>query len=221
MFCIMDQKVKDLYREASKGRIENVNNLVASGVSVNKSNALSAAASSGHVNVVMALVKAGANVDQVFAWSTPLYKASLRGHLEVVKALVNAGANVNKADESGATPLYIAANQGHTNVVRALVGAGATIDQEVISGAESSGHENVVRMLKEILKNRASANVGLKRIKLPVDILPDIKKFLGGNKTQTMKYKPKQPKQKQKRTKSKRSVGKKHKIYKVTRKQSI
>jgi len=204
----MDQKIKELYREASIGNLENVNNLIASGVNVNRSNALSAAASSGHLNVVMALVNAGANVNKEFAWSTPLYKASLRGHLQVVKALINAGANVNQADKSGATPLYIAANQGHAKVVRALVGAGATIDLEVITEAESSGHENVAKMLKEILKNRASANVGLRGIKLPPDILPDIKKFLGGKKNKTRKAKPRKKTQKQKKQKSKRLLGK-------------
>ena len=59
-----------------------------------------AAAGNGNVELVRALVEAGANVDQAFSTTygaTPLCVSAKKGHVEVVRALLEAGANVDQA----------------------------------------------------------------------------------------------------------------------------
>ena len=92
-----------------------------------------AAALFGHMEVVCALVEAGANLDQVGRHGhTPLNQAAFEGRVKVVNALVEAGADLNQAftPGDGATPLYGAVMKGHVEVVRALVGAGADLKKE-------------------------------------------------------------------------------------------
>jgi len=57
------------------------------------------AAQEGHVKIVNALLKAGANVDAVRVKDsvTPLLMAVQEGHVEIITLLLKAGANVNAA----------------------------------------------------------------------------------------------------------------------------
>ena len=93
--------------------------------------ALIAAAHLGHVEVVRALIEAGAPLDHVnnLGW-TALIESIVLGdggprHTETLRLLVEAGADVNRADRAGATPLALARGRGHTAMVALLEKAGA------------------------------------------------------------------------------------------------
>jgi ankyrin repeat protein len=70
--------------------------------------ALLLAARDGHVETVMALLDAGAQIDQPSAGdhTTPLLIAAINGHFDLAKQLLERGANPKLASDGGATPLY-------------------------------------------------------------------------------------------------------------------
>ena len=93
--------------------------------------ALIAAAHLGHVEVVQALIDAGAPLDHVnnLKW-TALIESIVLGdggdrHTATLKSLVEAGANVNLADGRGQSPLALARRRGHTSMIKILLAAGA------------------------------------------------------------------------------------------------
>ncbi len=93
--------------------------------------ALIAASHLGHVQVVRALIRAGAPLDHVnnLGW-TALIESIVLGdggarHTETLRALVEAGANVNLPDRNGRTPLALARDHGYENMARLLMAAGA------------------------------------------------------------------------------------------------
>ena len=93
--------------------------------------ALIAAAHLGHVEVVSALVEAGAPLDHInnIKW-TALIEAIVLGdggdrHQAVVRTLIEAGADVDLADGAGVTPLGLARQRGYRKIERMLVQAGA------------------------------------------------------------------------------------------------
>jgi uncharacterized protein len=70
------------------------------------------AARQGYMDTVQAVLKAGADVNQLTAGdkSSPLLIATINGHFDVAKYLLDHGADPNLASENGATPLYGALN---------------------------------------------------------------------------------------------------------------
>ena len=83
---------------------------------------LSIAAQFGHVQEVLALIEAGAdiNVCNHIGW-TPLSMAAGNGHHETtVQILIEAGADTNKASYSGMTPLSLATMKGHETILQML-----------------------------------------------------------------------------------------------------
>jgi ankyrin repeat protein len=88
--------------------------------------ALIAAAHLGHVEVVRALIEAGAPLDHVnnLGW-TALIEAVILGdggpdHVATVRALVEAGADRSIADRDGLTPLDHAERRGYTEMIAIL-----------------------------------------------------------------------------------------------------
>ena len=93
--------------------------------------ALIASAHVGHVEIVKALIAAGAPLDHVnnLGW-TALLETIILGdgganHTEIARALVAAGANVNLADKAGITPLAHAKRRGYREISSLLEKAGA------------------------------------------------------------------------------------------------
>jgi len=93
--------------------------------------ALIAAAHLGHVDVVKALIAAGAPLDHVnnLNW-TALIESIVLGdggsnHVACLTALIEAGADVNIADGNGVSPLQLAERHGFDEMVRLLKAAGA------------------------------------------------------------------------------------------------
>jgi ankyrin repeat protein len=93
--------------------------------------ALIAAAHLGHVDIVRALIVAGAPLDHVnnLGWTALMESIVLgnggKDHTATLEALVKAGANVNILDRQGVTPLGHARARGYAEMVRILEIAGA------------------------------------------------------------------------------------------------
>ena len=74
---------------------------------LNRHTALMRASNKGHVQIVLLLLAAGANLDMVcHAGFTALMRACGAGHLQVVRVLLEAGANTDAADNNGRTALH-------------------------------------------------------------------------------------------------------------------
>jgi serine/threonine protein kinase len=89
-----------------------------------------AAFDSGNVEVIRALIVAGAAVDhQDAGGNTPLMGAAVKGHVLAVEALIAAGADVNRRSNAGLTPLQYATGYSdkplYPDVVTILKAAGA------------------------------------------------------------------------------------------------
>lgn len=74
--------------------------------------ALLHAAREGHAESVVALLRGGADIDQVSAGdgTSPLLIALINGHFDLALTLREHGANVNLASNAGTTPLFAALN---------------------------------------------------------------------------------------------------------------
>ncbi len=70
------------------------------------------AARQGYVASVLALIKAGADINQVSAGdhTSALLMATINGHFDLAKLLLDRGANPKLASDAGATPLYATIN---------------------------------------------------------------------------------------------------------------
>ena len=108
------------------------------------------AAQRNHLEIIRALVGAGADVTQAREdGSSALFMAAQRGHVDIVRALVklkpDAGV-VNQATINGATPLAVATEYGHVEVVRALVEAVLSKDADQLHGVLVPMAKNVLSM---------------------------------------------------------------------------
>ncbi len=92
--------------------------------------ALLAAARDGLLEVVTAILDAGAEVNQVNRiGATALMAAAQNGHIEVVNALIKAGADIHHSTHNGITALHIAKANYCTGVISALETAHAAQSQ--------------------------------------------------------------------------------------------
>jgi len=67
------------------------------------------AAQFGHMQDVLALIEAGADINMCnHNGSTPLHMSAQNGHDGVVKALIASNVDINKTDDIGWTPLLLA-----------------------------------------------------------------------------------------------------------------
>ena len=149
--------------EATLGRHTSaVSLLLAHGASANArytdenlKTALHLSAHQGHLDIVQALLKAGADVDAKDVYSsTSLTLSAHQGHFDVVQALLKAGADVDAKDVNSYTALHGAAYDGHLDVVQALLKAGADVHAKgwggvtALSWAKSNNHAEVAAILR-------------------------------------------------------------------------
>ncbi len=136
--------------------------------------ALFYASSSGHLDVVSALL-ANHTLRKNQAWrqKTPLYIAAENGHIEVVRALANAGAATeSQCDEK--RPLHIAAENGHDEVVVELLERKCDIDprchgETPLHMAIRKGHAKIVQILVDRQCNINSSFNGQPAIHIAVE----------------------------------------------------
>ncbi|KAK4166975.1 ankyrin repeat-containing domain protein [Cladorrhinum sp. PSN259] len=122
---------------------------------------LSAAVDQENVELVMYLIKAGANINKpaegVFGGRTALQQAAENGHLKLVDILLDANADVNATPSSmyGATALQCAAIGGYLEIAQKLLHAGADVNAEgceedgrtALEGAAEHGRLEMVHLL--------------------------------------------------------------------------
>lgn len=83
------------------------------------------AAEAGHLEILVALLQAGANPN-VQNETTPLHLAVTHGHTAIVEALLQAGSSVHALEAaSGSTCLHCAASRDDTSILALLLRAGA------------------------------------------------------------------------------------------------
>src|SRR4030095_7249196 len=98
--------------------------------------ALTATESRGTVEMVRALLAAGAKPDVVKNNGTSALMAAARfGHTESVRALLDAHADPNLTDAKSRVALHWAASEGHAQVVSLLILGGASVDSRTSSQA--------------------------------------------------------------------------------------
>jgi hypothetical protein len=110
----------------------------------------------GHLQCVLALLEAGAPVEQAKpSGDTALMLAGVNGHVKCVRALLEARAQVEQAKPDGTTTLMLACQNGHLDCVRALLEAGAPVEQAKPDGTSAlmmagrEGHTECARALLE------------------------------------------------------------------------
>ena len=114
--------------------------------SVSGKSVLGVASGHGHVDVVQALLAAGAEVDCLDSYcNTALMYASSFGKPEAIRALVAAGANVNLVNDVGTSALLRASSDNRLSGVEALIAAGA--DPNVGAGLGGSTPLSVACLL--------------------------------------------------------------------------
>jgi hypothetical protein len=117
-------------------------------------NALQAASSRGHEQVVTTLLDKGAEANaQGGVYGNALYAASGRGHEQVVKMLLDKDAKVNAQGGDYGNALQAASQGGYKQVVKMLLDKGAEVNAQgglygnALQAALRRGHEQVVTML--------------------------------------------------------------------------
>jgi hypothetical protein len=96
----------------------------------------------GELEIVHALIAAGADVNRDYADTTPLVRAVTSGYPAIVQALVDSGANVHKRDQRGRVPLdsighgSLRATAAEWSAIRRiLVAAGADAEDRGVDDA--------------------------------------------------------------------------------------
>jgi ankyrin repeat protein len=127
-----DAEIDRLILAAGGGDLPAVNALLAAGVDANGKRrfvgdtALEDACLNSHLEVVKALLAAGANPNAKPDGYTPLIMATRTGNLAVIRALLAAKADVDSRwNVNGRTALLEGIRSGHIEVMRVLLEAGA------------------------------------------------------------------------------------------------
>ncbi len=154
------------------GTVEITRLLLENGASKGLQEALILAISTGRIDTMRILIKAGADVNGVYH---PLLAATRTGSPEIVNLLLEDGADVNSKDKGGTTALILAALFNYDKIIDILLKAGADVnaitksdeildimvsagaDKGAISEtgvtalmlAEKNGSHSVINMLRE------------------------------------------------------------------------
>ena len=130
--------------------------------------AVTAAAMQEHVEVVAALVNAGADVDlQDADRNNPLLVAGENGNVELLREVLRGDPDLRATNRFGGTALIPAADRGHVDMVRALLETEIPLDhvnslgwtallEAVILGEGGRAHQQIVRLLVD-----AGADAGI------------------------------------------------------------
>jgi hypothetical protein len=147
---------------AFKGDIAKINALLGKGADINQLDraghtALHLAVLNERVEVVRALLEAGAEVDitnQRFGFR-PLHLSARKGNAGVSELLIRYGSDLDAQSLRGKTALHLAATNGHLAVVKILLKYLARVDicdsnnKTPLQYAEAHGHTEIVDLIQE------------------------------------------------------------------------
>jgi hypothetical protein len=130
----VDKKVVAFFRAVKEGNLAGIQEAVKKKVNLNildenENTALCIAAAAGKADMVDALLKAGAKVDEPNGIGvTPLMLAARNGYGDLARALLAAGASADAVDERGRTLLFHSVRGGNVVLVEAVLAASAKVD---------------------------------------------------------------------------------------------
>lgn len=145
-----------LYAASEGGHLHIVQLLLKYGGSNNKSNRLygrplTVASAKAHLDIVIQLFEAGAEINAGKDGYTALEAASAHGHRDIALWLLKQGADIDLGGHFG-SPLIAASQNGHFEVVDLLLQHGADVEvvgpyHNALQAASDSGHLKVVQRL--------------------------------------------------------------------------
>lgn len=157
---------------ADLGMLEMVRTILACGVKPDLTDKpvspLVRASRGGHLEIVRALLKAGADPNRISAYgnSSALTDAIKQNHVEVVHELVEAGANINAYVEDAGNALQYAIPTDNMDLIQFLLNAGADVNGlnwwggNALHTAAVHGSPEILAL---IIRAGAGINVALKR----------------------------------------------------------
>ena len=120
------------------------------------------AAANGDLELVRALIKAGANVKLANQFGTSaITEAAIIGSAPIIEALLKAGADPNFKTPNGETPLMAAARSGKVDAAKALLDAGADINAKETWGGQSALMWAAAQSQADMVKFLASKDANL------------------------------------------------------------
>ena len=163
-----EKLAQDLKTAARLGDRLLVKALIAKGATViwkdaNGATALIESINRGDCDLVLTLLKNGAQPSGVQGFHTPLVEALYGNNIEIATVLLNNGANPNEADKLGTRPLIFAAKKASEPMIRLLLDHGAEINVMDRDGrtslfwAEKGQSKNIIALLNK--KGASSAKV--------------------------------------------------------------
>jgi ankyrin repeat protein len=131
---------QDLFLTVGRGDLAGVRSLLKRGADPNARNGLQftplyIASATGQIEVMEALLHAGAKLEATSPYGTALTFAAMSGNAPAIKFLLSRGANVNVARVDGLTPLALASRAGVTEAVQDLLSRKADINAQDNDGA--------------------------------------------------------------------------------------
>lgn len=127
------------------GDLRKVARLVALGADVNSS--ILAAVSLASINIVLFLLKQGANPNISRHGTFPLHVATVKGRCAVVQMLLEYGAFPDARTGDGTTPLMLAAQIGNVDIAQLLMTYGARVQMQRASDGFTALHLTCGRKL--------------------------------------------------------------------------
>jgi beta-lactamase regulating signal transducer with metallopeptidase domain/ankyrin repeat protein len=159
---------KALYEAAAAGDLQDIEELLKSGASVNAvvhgdGTPLLGAARKGRLAAVTLLLGRGADPNvPVPGDGTALIAAAAGGHGNIVSLLLDRGADPNLGVPGDGNPLIMAASEGHAEMVSLLLGRGARME-EVVPGDENAlckaSEQGQLDVVKLLVNRGANVNV--------------------------------------------------------------